>query len=319
MRLIWAGIMSLAAGSVASDPFLDLPVDCTLGETCHIQQYVDRDLGEGFRDFNCRNLSYDGHKGTDFSLPTLSAMKIGVDVLAAAPGTVKGVRDQMPDRFYTSANAASVEGRECGNGVVVAHHDGWETQYCHLKRGTVRVEPGDKVDRGTVLGQVGLSGKTQFPHLHLSVRRNGEVVDPFSTGPIDTCGTPGENLWRDTLDYVPGALIEVGFAPRVPSYAEIHTGETRYSFLPSDGEAIVLWGFAFGGLKGDILRIEIDGPNGPFASYDSELEKDQARYFRAYGKRLKTESWPTGTYKGRVTLIRDGKEISRSDTTAQIY
>ena len=76
-----------SASLAAAEPFsLDFPVDCTLGETCYIQQYVDHDPGPGARDFTCQGLSYDGHKGTDIALPTLAAMAQGVRVRAAAPG-----------------------------------------------------------------------------------------------------------------------------------------------------------------------------------------------------------------------------------------
>lgn len=319
MRLITALGLSLVASQAASDPVLSFPLDCVLGDSCHIQQYVDRDPGPGARDFTCAGLSYDGHKGTDFSLPSLEAMETGVAVLAAAPGIVTGLRDQISDQFYTQERAAGVDGIECGNGVLIRHADGWETQYCHLKRGSVRVQPNQRVERGEVLGEVGLSGKTQFPHLHLSVRHNGQVVDPFAISSTTTCGQNDAHLWADLPPYTPGAVISAGFAPRVPSYAEIHTGETAYGTLPADGDALVLWGFAFGGRKGDVVRIEIEGPNGPFARHDSTLDKDQARFFRAYGKRLKAKRWAPGTYSGRVTLLRDGKAISMTSTLTRIY
>ncbi|MEM7521208.1 MAG: M23 family peptidase, partial [Pseudomonadota bacterium] len=95
------------------------PVDCTLGQDCYIQQYMDRDEGPGVSDYRCRGLSYDGHKGTDFALPTLEAMHEGVNVLAAADGRVRGFRDGMADRLYSDETAAEIEGRECGNGVVL--------------------------------------------------------------------------------------------------------------------------------------------------------------------------------------------------------
>ncbi|WP_164658538.1 M23 family metallopeptidase [Tropicibacter sp. Alg240-R139] len=318
MRAALIALFSLAAYPAASEPILTLPVDCVLGETCHIQQYVDRDAGDGYRDYQCGNLAYDGHKGTDFSLPTLRAMQDGVNVIAAAPGMVRGVRDGMEDQLYTIDNAKDVKGKECGNGVVVRHDDGWETQYCHLKKGSVRVRTGYKVKRGTVLGEIGLSGKTQFPHLHMSVRHNGKVVDPFNTGDVVACDVAGENLWRSVPDYLPGALIEAGFADRVPDYDEIHAGTAKQTQMSPASGALVLYGFAYGGRKGDVIRIEIHGPEGLMANYDSILEKNLARFFRAYGKRLKKSRWPSGEYDGIVTMIRDGQVLSRATTQATI-
>ncbi len=74
---------------------LDLPIDCIIGETCVIQVYVDRDPGPGAVDFACGHLTSDGHKGTDFRIPDLEAMRRGVAVLAAEAGQVTGIRDGM--------------------------------------------------------------------------------------------------------------------------------------------------------------------------------------------------------------------------------
>ena len=94
-------ICALAASPVAGAPLLQQPIDCELGETCYIQNYVDADPSSDYADFACGKLSYDGHKGTDFALPTLADMQRGVDVLAAAPGRVLGTRDGMKDAIAT--------------------------------------------------------------------------------------------------------------------------------------------------------------------------------------------------------------------------
>ena len=127
---------------------LALPLDCRLGDSCYIQQFPDHDPGPGATDFTCGPLSYDGHDGTDIALPSRAAMAAGVAVLAAAPGVVKGVRDGVEDFI------AAIPGKESGNGVVIDHGDGWETQYCHLRRGSVRVKAGERVAAGQALGFV---------------------------------------------------------------------------------------------------------------------------------------------------------------------
>src|SRR5690606_35816671 len=147
-------------------------------------------------------------------------------------------------------------------GVVVDHGGGWETQYCHLKQGSVAVEPGLRVGKGTVLGQVGLSGRTQFPHLHLSVRHDGARVDPFRPDGIVTClGPAGATLWQDEVSYVPGGLIAAGFLDHVPAYDEVKAGNAAAGALASTG-GIVLWGYAFGLRAGDAMRLTIRGPEG---------------------------------------------------------
>lgn len=96
------------------------------------------------RDYQCGTLTYDGHNGTDFRVPTLAAQRAGVRVLAAATGRVLRVRDGVADVLQPS-NALSSDDRACGNGIVIAHAGNWETQYSHLAKGSVSVKPGDLV------------------------------------------------------------------------------------------------------------------------------------------------------------------------------
>ncbi len=304
-------IFLIAPSASADSPRLSLPVACSLGETCFIQHLVDHDPGPGLRDFTCGSLTYEGHKGTDFRLSTLSEMADGVPVRAAAPGRVRAARDGMADRMFIPGQAQSVDGRECGNGVVVEHGAGWETQYCHLRNGSVAVQPGDNVPRGAMLGQIGLSGRTQFPHLHLSVRHNGKIVDPFAPDATTGCVTPGgDDLWETALPYRPGALLSVGFAAEIPTFDNIRAGDVK----PPTGQsgALVLYGFAFGGHQGDTLHMVIYAPDGSvFVDQKATLDRAQAQFFRAAGKRLRAPYWPKGQYKGEVMLIRAGKVLDR--------
>lgn len=299
-------LMSLAAPAAAGDITLAPPIDCTLGQTCFIQNYVDRDPGPGAADFTCAGLTYDGHKGTDFALPTEADMARGVTVLAAAPGTVKAVRDGMPDIAAGRPGAPDLEGRDCGNGVVVRHGGGWETQYCHLKQGSVSVRTGQRVGKGTALGQVGLSGRTEFPHVHLAVRHEGRVVDPFDPAPGPaTCGRAAEApLWQHPLAYMPGGLIGAGFSSAVPSFDMVKAGIAPAPALPADAPALVLWAHGFGGQAGDVIGFAIDGPGGRLFEHRATLDRAQARYYRAAGRRPPAGGWATGSYRGIVRLIR---------------
>lgn len=319
LAVFLAGALPGRPVSAQSAPQLSLPVDCTVGHTCHIQHYVDHDPGPGARDFSCGGLTYDAHKGTDFRLATLADMDQGVPVLAAAPGRVSAARDGMADRIYRSDTETEVAGRECGNGVVIDHGDGWETQYCHLRRGSVAVRPGEMIRRGTPLGEIGISGKSQFPHLHLSVRHAGRVVDPFAPDADDgSCGPrtdPG--LWLSDLPYRPAALLSVAFAPGIPGFDRITVG--RVPAPTASSSAMVLYGFAIGGRARDTMRLVIEAPNGTVLLDETlPVEKAQAQFFRAAGKRLKTPRWPPGTYTGRVELIREGAILDRRTATHEL-
>jgi murein DD-endopeptidase MepM/ murein hydrolase activator NlpD len=60
-----------------------------------------------------------------------------------------------------------------GNHVLV-ECEGVEVLLAHLKRGSVTVEVGDSVTVETVLGQVGNTGNTSEPHLHIHAEQGGE-------------------------------------------------------------------------------------------------------------------------------------------------
>lgn len=315
-----AAISILAATSAQADaPRLALPIDCTLGETCYIQNYVDRAAGEAAADFTCAGLTYNGHKGTDIGLPSLAAMDAGVNVLAAAPGLVIGIRDGMRDVLYTAENASEINGRDCGNGVVIRHGDGWDTQYCHMRQGSIAVQKGMQITARTVLGQVGLSGRTQFPHAHLSVRHNGQVIDPFDTSATATCALDDNtSLWQVTPAYVAGGLLSAGFSPAVPSYDAVKSGTADMRDFTQETPAMVFWGLAFGGKTGDQLQIRITGPTGAIVDQTSEITRNRAQFFRAAGKKRPRASWPKGAYTGTVILLRDNAEIDRMESTITV-
>lgn len=314
---------SLAGSALAVEFRLGSPIACQTGEDarCYIQHFVDRDSSAATRDFMCRDLTYDTHGGTDFALRSLAEMQAGVDVLAAAPGTVRGVRDGLDDRAYDPArDAARLDGRDCGNGVVLAHDGGWETQYCHLRSGSVAVQPGTAVAAGTVLGQVGMSGRAQFPHLHLHLRKDGAAVDPFAPDPRTDCGVQEGTLWADPPPYQPGGLISAGFAAGIPDYADIKAGTAHEQTLGSDAPALVLWGFAFGSRPGDALRLDIRDPSGArIFAQTITLERAQAQVFRAAGRRTASNaSLAPGTYRGTVEMLRGGAVISDMSTELRV-
>ena len=77
------------------------------------------------------------------------------------------------------AGEVTFSGRNGGYGklVVVAHKGGFATLYAHHSRN--RVRRGDRVVKGTIVGEVGTSGNATGPHLHFEVRSDGRSRDPL--------------------------------------------------------------------------------------------------------------------------------------------
>ncbi|MDA9208053.1 peptidoglycan DD-metalloendopeptidase family protein [Octadecabacter sp.] len=307
---------SCAMPAMAQDFSLAQPIDCTLGETCYIQNYVDTDPTEHAIDFQCGSLTYDTHKGTDFGLPSLAAMDAGVNVLVAADGVVRGTRNDMRDVIYSDQLATEINGRDCGNGVVIAHGGGWETQYCHLKEGSVVVRNGDAVTVGDTVGLVGLSGRTQFPHLHISVRRDGQTIDPFDPAATGTCNTPpSETLWAEPIPTPQGGLLASGFSLGIPEYSSVKAGTAGHEQLSANAP-IVLWGFAYGTRPGDVVKISYSGPDGPLFETSDVLDRTQALTMRAGGLNPPHAGWESGTYRGIIEHTRDDVVLGRQTSIA---
>lgn len=95
------------------------------------------------------------HSGVDLEA------EAGQNVLAVAAGTVL-------DCSYSEAY---------GYHVTLEHENGVQTMYAHLR--AFYVESGDTVAQGQVIAAVGATGWATGPHLHLSVFRDGEAVDPL--------------------------------------------------------------------------------------------------------------------------------------------
>ena len=298
----------------ASAQDLVFPVDCTLGTDCFVQQYVDRDPGRGSTDFTCGPLSYDGHQGTDIRLADLAKMRQGVSVLSATAGRVRAVRDGMADQRHSTSKGPDIGGRECGNGVIVERGDGWTFQYCHLRRDSVSVRTGDVVHAGQPIGQIGLSGASQFPHLHLTIRDQAKrVIDPFDARQQDaSCTLPDRrDLWRDAdnIGYLPGGALSAGMLDRVPDFEEIKQGKATLERIPETATALVFWAFFYGLRTGDVIELVLSGPSGVISRSSHKMLKNQAQRFRAVGRKAKT-LWPPGEYRGVARLLRDGGTAS---------
>jgi len=328
---VWAlmllGTPLLAAQALPGAPLLGLPLQCMPGVDCWIANLMDLDPGAGVRDYACGRLTYDKHDGIDFALRDDRAMQEGVPVVAAAAGVVRAVRDEEPDVSVRDRTLSAVAGRECGNGLRIDHGSDLQTQYCHLRRGSLRVRRGERVEAGQPLGLVGLSGQTEYPHLHFVVRRSGRPIDPFTrVDSASACPVTRHPLWNaqalQQLSYATRILYNFGVADGSPKAADVRSGRYRSRSLSPQAPVLAVWLEAFGVSAGDVVDIEVLAPDGAaLLHHRSAIERDQARIFRLAGRKRKASGWPSGLYRIRISISpRAGSpgEATRVNFTAEV-
>ena len=97
------------------------------------------------------------HEGMDFTAKT------GTPIYATGDGVVERA-DNTASGF--------------GNHIVIRHGFGYETLYAHLSRYKCRT--GQRIKRGDIIGYVGSTGRSEGPHLHYEVHKNGKIVNPLN-------------------------------------------------------------------------------------------------------------------------------------------
>jgi hypothetical protein len=97
-------------------------------------------------------------------------------VYAAGPGRVADAHDGEPDEGRVNqaelAKRATAIG---GNYVVIDHLNGEYSWFAHLMNGSVKVKRGQMVKQREVIGQIGNSGDSLFPHLHYELRTGAGI------------------------------------------------------------------------------------------------------------------------------------------------
>jgi len=100
--------------------------------------------------------SFMRHEGTDFRAAMNS------NVMSIADGVVTETGYGPVTGFY----------------VTISHKDGWNSRYLHLNR--LNVSRNQVVQKGSVIGLSGNTGRTNGPHLHLEIGHNNRLLDPMT-------------------------------------------------------------------------------------------------------------------------------------------
>jgi len=325
-NLILAAFLTLGSSTViAAEPNtarkLQFPMACTLGDDCWIARYSDRKKGQGKADYMCGPRTQNGHKGTDIAITDYGQMRAGVPVLATLDGTVLRLRKGVKDTPVTKDNHEAIKKTGCGNAVILGHPDGYQTAYCHMKENSINIQVGDTVVAGQQIGSVGLSGLTEYPHLHFDVRKNGKRIDPFDgtlTG--SSCGVGSENnLWEVLPPYETMSLMPLVFSD------ELLTRQSRWQVQPSqiskNAPALVLTGRAWNLREGDHWLFHIIRPDGVNAT-ERSMTIDKNRQSNWYGNKLPRPKggFMTGTWKGKLMVLRQHEDgtVTRYESETEV-
>lgn len=145
------------------------------------------------------------------------------EVRTPTAGTVVAVRNDVPDNELLAGGGVQRPADDAvpagqpgagplGNLVIVELSPQVYLVAAHLRRGSVRVAVGDRLWPGALLGRIGLSGDTSWPHLHLQLQRGADLLDSKPLPLVFACvrnpdGTLRRPAWLATGDRVSACRI----------------------------------------------------------------------------------------------------------------
>ena len=262
--------------------------------------------------------------------PRWGTLHTGVD-LAANSANVKAPADGVVE-------FASILNDDCGGTIKINHASGFKTGYCHIKQ--INVSPGQQVKQGDVIGISGGGandpgkGRSDGPHLHFTLRKDGELVNPMDyldkegielTGPIPTSGS----------DYAT-VTGEIGSSPKSP-YARVAGTIKSISGITEniDGDIEKIFGLyelilsnsnlneassesdnLFGGKN---VKIPVDGAHAGQSGWASGNAWDVAGGIGTPVYAIASGQATTFTDYGSEVIARDGKKLFGQSFTVQSY
>ena len=311
-----ARIRNHPALSQTDEPAFVFPMKGEINVDLLLTGYVDHDSSGNVQDYMGRAHTYDGHRGTDFTLRNFREMDKGVPVFAAEAGVVTGYEYQYFDRnVYWDP-----ELRTQANGVIIDHGNDWSTMYLHLRRNSVTVEIGEEVEKGQLLGYVGSSGFSDVPHLHFEVLRtqDGTSVarDPFE-GTVATL----PSMWEEQQPYVGGDPLKIfdlgvttreGMGGNVDNFdwgAFIERPSQPAVFGPTDQSHIVFWFLAQAG-ESEEYRLDIYRPDDVRFAYANYNVPENTRIGIWYFYWPMNSYWTPVEHHGTWTMKMYGQDES---------
>jgi len=171
----------------------------------------------------------------------------GKPVIAPEEGIVEEVVSTIDDNIIGEVNLQ----HNWGNTVIIRHDDEVYSKLSHLKKGSIKVEEGEKVKFGQVIAQCGNSGRSPYPHLHFQVQEFPYIGSATRDYPISsyvrhegagfsfhTNSKPGENEMVSNIEvtdllarafrFTPGEILRF----KVTGYKDIGSVEWEVKVSP---------------------------------------------------------------------------------------
>ena len=124
--------------------------------------------------------NYDAeHKAIDI----VASDRSETNIVALKSGTVTTVVNNVKGTNHKSKGLATY-----GNFVKVKQNDGKTALYAHMKYGSVKVNKGEYIEKGTVIGTIGETGNAFGKHLHLEIQNQNNVKE----NPIISLNEPAQ-------------------------------------------------------------------------------------------------------------------------------
>ena len=143
----------------------------------------------------------------------------GAAVFASGDGVVREIHDGMADNrkgapppFDQAALMKNIK-LFLGNYVLIDHGNGEHSLFAHLKQGSVKMKPGQRVARGEQIGAMGMSGDAFLVHLHYQLQ----------SGPGFEEGLPA---------YFEGMRVRTGNGWSAPFDGPVDSGEVVEAVAP---------------------------------------------------------------------------------------
>lgn len=160
---------SLLDANDVNDKELNIGSKLFIPGACLSYEKIRRALGELFiYPIKGRLTSPFGYRRDPFT--GRKSFHSGIDLAAPTGTPIKVIMDGTVSQMSFS--------RVFGNYVIVTHENGYQTLYGHVSK--FNAKRGQKLLQGDIVAFVGNTGMSTGPHVHLSIYKNGKLVDPLT-------------------------------------------------------------------------------------------------------------------------------------------